>query len=205
MMFKHKPVFITLALFTIFASPSPTVKAQTTAPTATQQLELSAFLGGTGTFTDFHGGKNLAITAGADLTYLRFLLFRPSVEIRGTIPINEGHISSQKDFLIGPKVEFPLGRLHPYADFLIGRGQINYVNGGFVSGNLIYISTNSTVYSPGLGVDYHLTHNLAAKADVQFQRWDSPPSPSGVIHPTVVTLGAKYTFDFNPHHRHHDY
>jgi hypothetical protein len=205
MMFKeYKPAFVRLALITIFASLSPAVYAQTTAPTATQQLQLSAFLAGTGTFTDFHGGKNLAVTGGVDLTYLRFILFRPAIEIRGTYPINEGHISSQKSFLIGPKVEFPLGRLHPYADFLIGRGQIDYLNGGFVAGQLIYISTNSTVYSPGVGVDYHLTHSLAVKADVQFQRWAAPPEPSGTIHPTVLTVGGVYTFDFNPHHRHHE-
>jgi opacity protein-like surface antigen len=204
MMFKHKPVFVTLALVTIFASLSPTLKAQS-APAATQQLQFSAFLGGTGTFTDFYGGKNLALTAGVDLTDLHFSLFRPAVEIRGTIPVFDGQISSQKSFLIGPKVEFPLGRFHPYADFLIGRGQINYYSHNrfpIDNADLTFINSNSTVYSPGVGVDYHVTHNLAVKADLQFQRWAAPPVPSGTIHPVAVTLGGVYTFDFNPHHRH---
>jgi len=76
-------------------------------PTATQQLQLSAFGGGTGTFTDLEGGKNLGITAGVDLTYLPLRLARPSFEIRGTYPIDKGTISSQKSFLLGPRWNTP--------------------------------------------------------------------------------------------------
>jgi opacity protein-like surface antigen len=127
---------------------------------------------------------------------------RPSFEIRGTYPIDNGTISSQKNFLLGPKVEHPFGRLHPYVDFLIGRGQINYEQGGFVVGDILYISSNTTVYSPGAGVDYNFTHSIDLKADFQYQHWDTPVVPSGVIHPVALTLGAVYRFDFNPrHHR----
>src|SRR5271154_7491876 len=127
--------------------------AQAATPAGTQQLQLSAFAGLTGTFTDLSGGKNLAITAGADLTFLAFRLFRPSFEARGTYPIDGGQISSQKNFLLGPKVEYPIGRLHPYVDFFFGRGQIDYLNGGFTFGNFRYINTNTFVYSPGVGMD----------------------------------------------------
>src|ERR1700743_2222337 len=72
-------------------------------PSGTQQLQLSAFGAATGTFTNLDGGKNLAVTAGADLTFLAFRAFRPSFEVRGTYPIDKGHISSQKNFLLGPK------------------------------------------------------------------------------------------------------
>jgi hypothetical protein len=132
------------------------------------KLQLSAFVAGTGTFTGLEGGKNLGITAGADLTFLSFRRFRPSFEARSTYPINEGRISSQKNFLLGPKVEYPLGRFHPYADFLIGRGQIDYHAPGFVFGNILYINSSTVVYSPGVGLDCNLTHNLAIKGDVQF-------------------------------------
>jgi hypothetical protein len=171
-------------------------------PAGTQQLQISAFAGLTGTFTDLSGGKNLGITAGADLTFLAFRTFRPSFEIRGTYPIDGGQISSQKNFLLGPRVEYPIGHFHPYADFLFGRGEIDYHSPGYIFGNIRYIQTNTFVYSPGVGLDYNLTHNLAAKADVQFQHWDTPAVPSGVIHPTAITFGATYTFDFNPRHRH---
>jgi hypothetical protein len=190
---------VLLALIAIAAIWTGTARAQAV-PAGTQKLQLSAFAGATGTFTDFNGGKNLGITAGADLTFLTFRLFRPSVEARGTYPVDSGQLSGQKNFLIGPKVEVPFGRLHPYADFLVGRGQSDYVNGGFIYGNLLYILTNTIVYSPGVGLDYDLGHNLAVKADAQFQIWHAPPTPSGTIYPTALTLGVTYTFDFNPHH-----
>jgi Outer membrane protein beta-barrel domain len=194
-------LWVRLALFTAVSALTHTALPQAT-PAGTQKLQLSAFAGVTGTFTGFEGGKNLGITAGADLTYLGFRLFRPSFEARGTYPIDEGHISSQKNFLLGPKVEYPLGKLHPYADFLIGRGQIDYHSPGFIFGNTLYISTNTVVYSPGVGVDYNLSHNLALKADAQFQHWDTPVVTSGTIHPVALTLGVVYNFDFNPRHRH---
>ena len=190
-----------LALFTAVSALTHTAFAQA-APAGTQKLQLSAFAAATGTFTGLEGGKNLAITAGADLTFLGFRRFHPAFEARGTYPIDEGHISSQKNFLLGPKVEFPLGRLHPYADFLSGRGQIDYHSPGFVFGDTLFISSNTFVYSPGVGLDCNLTHNLAVKADVQFQHWDTPATTSGTIHPTALTLGVVYTFDFNRGHRH---
>jgi opacity protein-like surface antigen len=189
-----------LALFTAVAALTHTALAQA-APAGTQKLQLSAFAAVTGTFTGLEGGKNLAITAGADLTYLGFR-FRPAIEARGTYPIDEGHISSQKNFLVGPKVEYPIGKLHPYADFLFGRGQIDYHSPGFVYGDTLFISSNTFVYSPGVGLDYNLTHNLAIKGDVQFQHWDTPVTASGTIHPTALSLGVVYNFDFNRGHRH---
>jgi hypothetical protein len=172
------------------------------APAATQLLQLSAFAGGTGTFTNLAGGKNLDITAGADITVLAFRLFRPAAEIRGSYPIDEGTISSQKNFLVGPKVEYPLGRLHPYVNFLVGRGAIDYLRGGYIFGNVRYINSNTLVLSPGVGLDYNLTHDLALKVDFQYQHWDTPAVPSGSIRPKAITLGAVYIFDFNPRHRH---
>jgi len=198
---KYTKALVRLALFIAICTVEPTADAQAV-PAGTQQLQLSAFVAGTGTFTDFAGGKNLGITAGADVTFLHFRLFRPAFEVRGSYPIDSGHISNQKSFLLGPKVEYPLGRYHPYVDFFLGRGQIDYLNGGFIVGNIKYISNNTVVYSPGAGLDYELTHNLAIKADVQFQHWNSPAIASGSIHPTALTLGVVYSFDFNPRHHH---
>jgi hypothetical protein len=198
---KYTQVSIRLALFTAVSALTHIAFAQA-APAGTQRLQLSAFVGATGTFTGLEGGKNLGITAGADLTFLRFRRFRPSFEARGTYPIAKGQISSQKNFLLGPKVEYPLGKFHPYADFLIGRGQIDYHAPGFIFGNILYITSNTMVYSPGVGLDYNLTRDLAIKGDVQFQHWDTPATASGSIHPTALTLGVVYNFDFNRGHRH---
>jgi hypothetical protein len=200
---KFKQSLLRLTLFSSLSAVSFNALAQST-PAATQQLQLSAFIAGTGTLTDLSGGKNLGITAGADITVQHFRLFRPAFEIRGTYPVYGGTISSQKSFLLGPKVEYPMGRFHPYADFLIGRGGIDYLRGGYVFGNLKYISSNTLVYSPGVGLDYNLTHNLAVKADFQYQHWDTPAVASGSIHPKAFTFGGVYVFDFNARHRHNE-
>jgi outer membrane protein with beta-barrel domain len=197
---KQLKTLAKLALSAAVVSFANFSHAQASNPTATQQLQLSAFGGLTGTYTNFEGGKNLDITAGADLTVLALRKFRPSFEIRGTYPVDSGHISGQKSFILGPKVEYPIGRLHPYADFLIGRGQIDYLNGGFLYNNLLYLSSTSTVYSPGLGLDYDLTPRWAVKADFQYQTWHTPVLPDTSIHPKAITFGVVYHFDFNPHH-----
>lgn len=193
---RFRGIFSLAQFGLVFFGLFQVASAQST-PTATQTLQLSAFVAGTGTFTNLEGGKNLDITAGADLTFLRFRRFRPAAEVRGSYPIDGGTISSQKSFLVGPRVEYPLGRAHPYVDFFVGRGQIDYLNGGFVVGNLDYISSNSFVYSPGVGVDFDLNHYFAVKGDVQFQHWNTPVTPSGSINPTALTLGLVYNFDFN--------
>jgi hypothetical protein len=194
---KQMKAVVKLALCVAMVSMVQGGRAQV-APTATQQLELSAFGAATGTFTNIEGGKNVSITAGADLTFLALRLLRPSFEIRGSYPIDGGTIDAQRNFLLGPKVEHTFGRARPYVDFLIGRGQIDYQNGGFVVGNTLYISSISTIYSPGAGVDYHLTPRLAFKADIQYQHWDAPVVASGTIHPIAVSLGGVYRFNFNP-------
>ena len=198
---KAKKTLVRLAL--ALALPGVThIALGQAAPAGTQQLQLSAFGGLTGAFTGFEGGKNLGFTAGADLAFLGFRRFQPAFEIRGTYPIDEGHIIGQKNFLLGPKVEYPIGHFHPYANFFVGRGTIDYLNGGFVFGPTLYLSSNSTLYSPGGGLDYNLTHNIAVKADVQFQHWNIPVTASGSIYAKALTLGFVYNFDFNPRHRH---
>lgn len=188
-----------LALFAAIASLVPAGHAQAV-PTATQQLQLSAFAGITGTYTDFEGGKNGSITAGVDVTLLTLPLFQPSLELRGTYPIDSGHIDSQFNFLGGPKVAYPVGRFSPYANFLIGRGQIDYLNGGYLYNDLLYLSSSSTVFSPGGGIDIALTNRWSFKADFQYQFWETPAAPSGTIHPKATTFGLVYHFDLNPRH-----
>src|SRR4030088_613922 len=100
----YTKIWVRLALFTAVSVLTHSAFSQA-APAGTQKLQLSAFVAATGTFTGFEGGKNLGITAGADLTFLGFRLFRPAFEARGTYPINKGHISTHKNILLGPKGE----------------------------------------------------------------------------------------------------
>jgi opacity protein-like surface antigen len=198
---KQTKTLAKLALFAALASLAHTGHAQAV-PTATRGARLSAFGGLTGTYTNLEGGKNGSITAGADLTFLAVPYLKPSFEIRGTYPVDSGHISSQKSFLLGPKVEHQFGRFHPYADFFIGRGGIDYLNGGFLYNGLLYISSSSVVYSPGAGLDFDLSDHWAVKADFQYQHWDTPVIPAGTLHPKATTFAVVYRFAFSPrHHR----
>jgi len=166
-----------------------------------QPLGLSAFGAATGTWTNIAGGRNLGITAGADVAFLTFRRIRPVAEVRGTYPVYDGHVDSQKNVLVGLRLERQYGRFLPYVDFLAGRGAIDYQNGGYPYNGFLYIRTVSTVYSPGFGVDVDVTRHWAAKADFQYQHWDAPSVPAGVINPRVLSVGAVYRFDFNHHYK----
>jgi hypothetical protein len=167
-------------------------------PTASQGSNLSVFVGATGVYTGIGGGKNLGITAGADYSIHSFFGFRPAVEVRGTYPIHDGYIDYQKSILGGVRLERPIRRFHPYGDFLIGRGEIDYINPPVI-GFQQYIRTASTVYSPGAGFEYDLTPHFAFRADAQDQHWDTPVNASGSAWAKQGTLAVTYRFDFNHH------
>jgi hypothetical protein len=169
-------------------------------PVATQQLQVSAFSAATPISTGLGQGNNLTVTAGADIAFVGLRRIPTVIEIRGAYPIAAGNVDKMKSFIAGPVIEYTVGRFRPYADFLIGKGAINYLDGGYVFGSKKYISSSTVVYSPGVGLDYRITHHFAMKADLQYQHWDVPVAASGHINPTVVSLGGKYMFDFNAHH-----
>jgi hypothetical protein len=176
--------------------------AQETHPTATRQLQLSAFGAVSGDFTGLAGGKNFAITAGGDLGLPPFLGMRPTIEVRGRFPTDHGLIDSQKDILGGLRLDFLLNhRLRPYGDFLFGRGQMNYGLTGYIFGNNIYSQTTTYVVSAGLGFDYNLTEHVAIKVDGQVERWGAAPTSTGRIYSSVGTAGLVYYFTFDGRHR----
>jgi len=173
--------------------------AQIAQPTANKLLEISTFGGVNGTFTGL-GGRNIGITAGADVSIRSFHGFRPSLEGRGTYPVDGGEVDAQRSALGGIRVErFVLPSLRVYGDFLIGRGQIDYQNGGYPSpdGQFLILQSTGNVLSPGVGADYRLTDHLTGLVDVQFQQWDTPAKASGHMWSTPVMIGARYRFNFN--------
>ena len=197
MRFRH--LVTNLIAVTAFAAGAAC--AQTSNPTASKMFEISTFGGVTGTYTGLSGGKNLGITAGVDVGIRpSFFGFRPYFEGRGTYPIDDGHIDAQKDALGGVRVERTMRpSLRVYGDFLYGRGEIDYENGGYPSpsGNFLFLRSTSNVISPGAGAEYRLTKNISGLADVQFQHWSTPAAPSGSIWAKAITIGARYRFDFN--------
>lgn len=167
-------------------------------PTAIADIRLSAFSGITGNFTDMFGGRNLAVTVGGDITLHRsFFGVNPSVEVRGMIPFDAGHIAGLESIVGGLKLERQLGAVHPYGDLLFGRGAINWQHGGFPSGNVLLLRTVTTVYSPGVGVDVDVTRKWTAKFDFQYQFWTEFPPAPGTPNPKVLTAAVMYRFDFN--------
>ena len=187
---------ITLLFFS-FAACS--IAGAQTDPTATQPLQISAFGALTGTYTGLSGGRNLGITAGLDVGWRAFFRLYPSLELRGTYPIDGGQVDAQENVLYGVKLAKVYNRVHPYGDFLIGRDKITYQNGGYPdsTGTLLYIDSVSNVFSVGGGVDLDLTDQVAVKIDGQFQRYGVPVNTTGHIYSKPLSVGLVYRFDFN--------
>lgn len=176
--------------------------AQNSQPTALKLLEISSFGGLNGTYTGLAGGRNLGLTAGVDVGMRSFYGFKPFLEGRGTYPVDGGHIAREKNALGGVRVErFILPGLRVYGDFLLGRGQIDYENGGYPEpgGRFLILSSTSNVYSPGGGAEYRLTSQLSGLLDVQFQRYETPATTSGTLWSTPIMFGVRYRFNFNRH------
>jgi hypothetical protein len=186
-------LFLTLLLAAFLY---PNISHGQAMPTATRGLDLSAFGGVAGVDTGLSGGRNLSIVLGADLKFVPVGGVRPVLEVRGLYPIDGGNIASQKSILFGPRADFLLNhRLRPYGDFLFGRGEMNYQDGGYLFVNSVYLETTTNVYSPGGGVDYDLSPHLSLKVDAQFQRWGYTPTTSGNIWTKVGTVGIVYRFN----------
>ena len=198
---KQYRIVLTLASLLASISWTSVASAQEALPTAVRPMQLSAFGGVSGVFTGLSGGKNFSITAGADLALPNYRVVRPVIEVRGTYPTDHGLVDSQKSILGGLRVDFLLGRhIHPYGDFLFGRGQIDY-NGGYLFGNQVYLRTTTNVLSPGAGFDYDLTDHWGIKVDGQFQHWGQAPTPSRSIYSKVGTVGVVYRFGFDRRHK----
>ena len=173
------------------------IAAAQSLPTAARPLQLSAFGGVSGVFTGFGGGKNFSITAGGDLGLPVWHRLRPVVEVRGTYPMDRGLVVAQKDAMGGLRVNFLLGRrIHPYGEFLAGRGEMDY-RLDYIFGAKVYGDTTTWVYSPGAGFDYDLTDHLSLKVDAQLQHWGGDtPNTKGRVYSSVGTVGLVYRFNF---------
>jgi len=168
------------------------------APTATAGVQLSTFAGATGAFTGVGLGKNLAITAGADATFRPYFLgLYPSLEVRGTYPVDKGNIASEKNVLGGLQLARHLGRLRPYGDILVGRGEVKYdPPRANATGTELYVQTASLVISPGAGCDVRLSEQFDFKGDFQFQKYKTPVEASGSTYAKDFTVGFVYRLPF---------
>lgn len=160
--------------------------------TAGRTLVPSAFAGLTGTYTGLYGGRNLGITAGLDLGFRPIFGLLPSIEVRGTYPVANGSIVGEEHAEGGLRVQKRYRSFRPYADFLFGRGELNYQKGGLAVPLQAYryVQTTSNVISPGIGVEADVSPHFAVRFDGQFQIWQVPFDPSG------QTANASHIFSF---------
>jgi opacity protein-like surface antigen len=165
-------------------------------------IQLYAFGGITGTYTGLDGGRNLGITAGADLGFKGYFGVLPMLEMRGTYPVDNGQVVGERNFLGGLKVEKAYRSFHPYVDFLFGRGELNYQGIGILNPQqtVLYQRTNTNIFSPGAGVDFDISPSIAIKADFQFQHYDTPVTTQGDIYSKAITIGALYRFGYRQRH-----
>ncbi len=133
-------------------------------------------------------GPNNAGGAALGLDYTRFfprLPVQPSFELRANF--NSNSFVAEHSYLVGLRAAYPLGRVVPYVDFLVGPGEIHYPQ------NIGYTGDNSIVYNYGGGIDLTVTHNFDLKLDLQGQRWNT-----GTYNftPTLGTVGVVYHIPF---------
>jgi hypothetical protein len=194
------------SVYLFFALVCMTASAQSVA-TASRGFAPSAFVGITGAYTGLLGGRNLGVTAGLDVGFKPFRGFLPSVEVRGTYPINDGAIVGEEHAEGGLRVQKRYRAFRPYVDFLFGRGELNYQNGGIAVPQQAfrYIQTTSNVISPGIGFEVDVTPRIAVLVDGQVQIWSVPFDPSGAsagsghIFSYPGTIGVVYRFDWLKH------
>lgn len=190
-----------IALLAGFLFWAPLLRAQSE-PTASRPLDLSTFMGVSRTDVGIDGGRNLGITAGVSLSFPRCAGLVPSLELRGTMPLGEGSIVNEKNFAIGLQVAKPLRRsVVPFANFLVGRNQFSYLNGGLEvpETNVVYTKSASNLFSPGFGMLLHVGSKLSVRIDTQFQYLKTPVTASGYLISIPTTVGFVYHFPSTTH------
>ena len=175
--------------------------------TASRAVDPSVFAGISGAYTGLSGGRDLGVTAGVDVGFRQFFGLSPAIEVRGTYPMDNGTIVGEESFEGGLRIQKRIGRLRPYVDFLAGRGELNYQNGGYIvaAQDFRYLQSTSNVFSPGLGFETDLTEHFALLLDGQYQHWAIPFTPTGSstasssIDSKVGTIGVVYRFGWLVH------
>ncbi|WP_035348097.1 outer membrane protein [Edaphobacter aggregans] len=168
-------------------------------PTAARKAELSTFMTYTRLTPDYGPQQNNGVMIGVDCAlftrYLRYVT--PAVEFR--MKFANGDTVDQKTYGGGIRVEKEFrGRFHPYANFLVSAGYINY---NFKPPNILpngkpYTSDTSVVYSYGGGLDLDMTPNFSARGEFLAENWSLGGYTPTTLTPTMWSVGLKYRIPF---------
>jgi len=187
-----------LLLLAIALIPAPSTLHAQSKVTADKTMDVSVF-GGLQHLDPDYGRAGYGFTAGGDLT--RYIGWRvaPSLEVRGNYATARSVSESTILFGLRVKTDFRR-RFHPYVDFLVGPGRINF-DQPLAPG---YSQDSSVVYSYGAGADLDVYRNFAAKIDFQGQSWNLGPNTSlpvsqqtpFTLAPTTWVFGISYRIPF---------
>lgn len=177
----------------VWVALRPTALLAQATPVAVRKAEISAFAAFTRVTPDYGPFSNKGFTFGVDyLRPVRWFL-KPSLEFRGTF--TPGETVGERTLGGGLRVEHPVWRIHPYADFLVSAGTITFTHPSIDSRGRLYKSDDSIVYTYGGGLDYDLTRRWAAKIDYQGEHWNLG-SAAQTLTPQVLTIGVVYRIPF---------
>jgi hypothetical protein len=201
---------VRIALLLPFATASlffETVTTQAQAiPTASKSAEISAFGGYMPSHTDYGPHTLKGFEAGADFTIFPHFPVAPSLEVRGQYGSSTD--VTEKALLLGIRVQKDFRfRLHPYADFLIGIGQLTYHLDPYPN----YSQDTSKALSYGGGINLDVSRHLSAKLDIQAQNWNFgkngalQPNGNYTLTPYTAMVGVTYTVPFRVLNRHSDF
>lgn len=197
----HRPGILLLVLALSASLLVPCASAQAR-KTAERSAELDAFGGFTYLNNDYYAPyDNFGVTLGVDYTHFikRFHgLIIPSLQLRGTI--TPGESVSEKTIGGGLKLATTYHRFHPYGDFEMGLGVINFpLPPNPVPGTLYRIRDSSAIYIYGGGITYDIKPAWSLMLDYQRQHWDlgaAPPAPPDRLNPQALTLGVVFRVPF---------
>ncbi len=156
--------------------------------TASKSADISVFAGFQDGDPAYASSRATGGMFGLDYTHYFHIPVEPSLEFRANFLSNT--YVSEHTYLVGVRAAVPFYSFRPYADFLVGPGNIHFPL------NVGYVGDNSTVYSYGGGLDVPVYRNFALKLDVQGQHWNTGEF---IYTPTLGTIGVVYTIPFRPH------
>jgi hypothetical protein len=155
--------------------------------TANRRAEIVPFAQTTLVTPDWGSTKNLGYTVGVDYTRFIRSIVQPSLEFRMTRA--NGTTVDERTYLGGLKLQATIHRVHPYATFLGGNGDIF-----FVHPESSYLSDNSFVLSLGGGADLDVTSQLSVRLDFTDQQWNLDPQ---TLTPVTLGIGFAYRLPFS--------
>ena len=155
--------------------------------TASKTQDVSIFGGVEFADPKYGPDNNTGGAIGVDFTRYFRIPIAPSLEARANL--NSGTYANEHSYLFGLRGAYTYRFLTPYADFLVGPGNIHYPL------NVGYTGDNSAVYNYGGGVELGNVRNFSLKLDIQKQRWNTGTFK---FQPTVGVIGVTYHIPFKP-------